>query len=150
MKFALLLLGAIVILSVVSARSLRKKRQSGVYLLPDGVELYLSAPLSSNFRCSDAGYYADIDNNCEIFHICDVQTTTEGIREVRQYSFACGNATMFNQMTLTCATPEESIPCSAAPQYYSINERLGREDIPFHTEEDLNELTRLTAARQQK
>ena len=115
-------------------------------MLPDGVEFILSGPLQSTFTCENAGYYADLDNNCEVFHICDVSINPEGEREVRQYSFACGNKTIFNQLTLTCALPDESIPCSAAPQFYRMNEKLGVENIPFHTEDDLLEAAKYIPA----
>lgn len=125
-------------LAVANAQTDRTKRQSGgELLLPDGVEFLLAAPLQSTFRCEGAGYYADIDNNCQIFHICDVQVNQEGLAEVRQYSFACGNQTIFNQLTLTCALPDDSIPCNLAPQFYPINQRIGQPNVLLHTEEEV-------------
>jgi len=42
-------------------------------------------------------------------------------------------------LTLTCSTPNEAVPCSAAPQFYRMNTKIGVENIPFHTDEDVNE-----------
>ena len=43
------------------------------YQLPADAETILSSvPISESFSCEGQpyGYYADTDNNCEIFHIC--------------------------------------------------------------------------------
>ena len=61
---------------------------SAAYALPDGSEFLLSGPLSTNFRCENAGYFADIDNNCQIFHVCDAQTYPDGTSELRQYTLS--------------------------------------------------------------
>ncbi|XP_074597547.1 uncharacterized protein LOC141852438 [Brevipalpus obovatus] len=138
-KFALIFIAivAVVYAQRTRTRTNRPIRQaSAELLLPDGVEFLLAAPLANTFRCEAAGYYADIDNNCQIFHICDVQLNSQGVTEVRQYSFACGNQTIFNQLTMTCASPEESIPCELAPNFYPLNQRIGQDRVLFHTEEE--------------
>ncbi|OQV14300.1 hypothetical protein BV898_11535 [Hypsibius exemplaris] len=51
----------------------------------------------SSFSCWDvqlSGYYADIDNRCQIFRYCDVNG--------RETSFLCPNTTVFNQVLLVC------------------------------------------------
>ena len=131
---------------VVAARTVRQKRQV-TYGLPDGIELILNSPLSTNFRCENAGYFADVDNNCQIFHICDAQTNPSGQTELRQYTFACGNQTIFNQFSLTCALPEDSVPCELAPQFYRLNERIGQPQTLLHQEEDLNDFLRSVPSR---
>lgn len=45
----------------------QKKREA--YELSDGVEFYVG-PIRRSFRCPGDGYYADMDNDCQIFHIC--------------------------------------------------------------------------------
>ncbi|XP_074597548.1 uncharacterized protein LOC141852439 [Brevipalpus obovatus] len=120
---------------------------SAAYALPDGSEFLLSAPLNTNFRCENAGYFADIDNNCQIFHVCDAQTYPDGTQELRQYTFVCGNQTIFNQFSLTCASPEESVPCEQAPQFYRLNERIGQPQVLFHQEEDVAEFARYAPQR---
>lgn len=124
-------------LVVVYARSIRQKRQ--VFLLPDNVDLVLNAPLVSTFRCDTPGYFADIENNCQLFHICDVQVGPNNVEEVRQYSFACGNLTVFNQFTMTCTVPDEAVPCGVAPQFYRYNEKIGQPETPIHSEADIAE-----------
>ncbi|XP_053207425.1 U-scoloptoxin(01)-Er1a-like [Panonychus citri] len=145
MKFSYVLFAIVIV--AVCARNVREKRQANTLLLPDGIEFILNAPLVSKFRCEAAGYYADIDNNCQLFHICDASTNPRGVAEIRQYTFACGNQTIFNQLTLTCSTPEESIPCEIAPQFYAINSKLGLEKTPLHTEEDLTNAAQYIPSR---
>lgn len=58
---------------VYSTSLVRNKRQSASkFLLPDGAEFILTSAIDSSFVCSDEGIYADINNNCEIFHICHI------------------------------------------------------------------------------
>lgn len=40
------------------------------YDLPDGAELIVG-PIKTTFKCPEKyGYWADVDNDCKIFHIC--------------------------------------------------------------------------------
>ncbi|KAL1429617.1 hypothetical protein MTO96_015996 [Rhipicephalus appendiculatus] len=61
----------LLILSFVAAHDiaeeLRMKRQT--YSLPHGSELLLE-PLTTRFICRHDGYFADVDNNCRVYHIC--------------------------------------------------------------------------------
>jgi hypothetical protein len=127
----------------------RNRRQSGAnYLLPDGAELILSKSIDSSFVCSDEGIYADINNNCEIFHICHVTERPDGSgADLRQYSFLCGNQTIFSQYSMTCATREEALPCEYAPEFYDLNKRVqeGRPDVHLHTEADVERFASLRA-----
>ena len=55
----------------------------------------MSAAIDSSYVCSDEGIYADINNNCEIFHICHITERADGSgADLRQYSFMCGNQTV--------------------------------------------------------
>lgn len=155
------------LIAIVYAGSLvRNKRQSGNFLLPDGAEFILSKSIDNSFVCSDEGIYADTNNNCQIFHVCHItgklfkQTNKknyfqhhfkyfnqftenpDGSADLRQYSFLCGNQTIFNQFSLTCATPEESVPCEYAPEFYDLNKRVqeGRADVLLHNEADIARL----------
>ena len=100
------------------------------YELPADSELLLSAPLQTTFSCDGRsyGYYADQDNNCEVFHVCLPITDDVGnALETAHFSFVCGNATVFSQESLTCATPEEAFPCEEAATLYDIvNSEFGR------------------------
>lgn len=59
------------------------------------------------------------------------------IQEWRHWTYACGNQTMFNQLTLTCAFIDEAIPCRHAPQFQYLNEVIHRPKEPFLTDADV-------------
>ncbi|QQP52933.1 Putative LOC100898776 [Caligus rogercresseyi] len=86
------------------------------YQLPADADLILDAPISTSFSCDGQayGYYADVDNNC--------QDDLGQIIETAQYSFVCGNQTVFDQQTLTCNHPEDAFPCQEAPGLYGAVE----------------------------
>lgn len=69
--------------------------------------------------------------------------------DLRQYSFMCGNQTIFNQFSMTCATREESLPCEYAPEFFELNKRVqeGRPDVLLHTEDDIIRLASYTEKR---
>ena len=68
-------------------------------------------------------YYADIDNNCEIFHIClPIEDDLGAVIETAQWSFVCGNGTIFDQQTLTCNYPTDAFPCEEAAALYGAVE----------------------------
>ncbi|KAM7282941.1 uncharacterized protein ISCGN_000138 [Ixodes scapularis] len=114
------------------ADDLRLKRQT--YSLPRGSELLLE-PLRTTFQCRHDGYFADIDNNCRVYHICTRSIET---RQLQRFSFLCGNLTMFNQLTLTCTRPEDSVPCRNAPAFFYVNDNIGIEDQPFLYDDDVS------------
>lgn len=97
-------------------------------------EEYLSAPLQTSFTCDGRsyGYYADVDNNCEVYHVCLPLEDDEGaVYQTAHFSFICGNQTVFNQETLTCASRDLSFPCAEAPSLYDIvNAEFGRVPEP--------------------
>merc|ERR1711868_200851 len=65
------------------------------------------------------GYFADVDNNCEVFHICYPLTDETGrITEYLKWSFFCGNGTVFDQEALVCNHPEDAFPCEESPSLY--------------------------------
>ncbi|XP_071538842.1 uncharacterized protein [Panulirus ornatus] len=99
--------------------------------LPSGARLLLG-DISTSFSCVDEpyGYYADQQNSCRIFHVCYPALFSSGRIETYQYSFMCGEGTVFDQKELTCVQAADAIPCSASSQYYSRNEDFGlTEDI---------------------
>ena len=93
-------------------------------------EFFLSSPLQTSFSCDNLpyGYYADVDNNCEVFHVClPIQDDIGALVETAHFSFICGNQTVFSQDTLTCSHPEEAFPCGEARSLYdSVNAEFGR------------------------
>ncbi|XP_075528916.1 uncharacterized protein LOC142560562 [Dermacentor variabilis] len=118
------------------------------YELPDGVEFVVGG-VQTTFQCERSGYFADVSNNCQLFHICN-EIYKDGSVEMQQYSFFCGNQTVFNQLSLTCAHPEESVPCQNAPDFFYINDNIGRIDTPIHTEDDLQRAAPLVPGFQQQ
>ena len=49
------------------------------YVLPDGSDS-LVANMKTTFSCDNLpyGYYADVDNDCKIFHVCQPITDADG------------------------------------------------------------------------
>ncbi|KAK2588993.1 hypothetical protein KPH14_001842 [Odynerus spinipes] len=101
-----------------------KQNQIGGLQLPDNATL-IRENIVDTFSCKDRiyGYYADIENDCQIFHVCLPQS-----RNVARYSFICPAETVFNQATFVCTRTEESIPCEESEKYYNLNEEIGKEE----------------------
>ncbi|XP_035224909.1 uncharacterized protein LOC118197504 [Stegodyphus dumicola] len=133
MKFLLL---SIVLFAAAYATPKRGKREA--FALPDSADI-LVGPVKTTFSCFYDGYYADVDNECQIFHVCHTVESEDGSRNIQQWSFLCGNQTIFNQLTLSCSDPEDAVPCSEATNFYSINDRINAEDteLNFLDEEDI-------------
>ncbi|XP_067119897.1 U-scoloptoxin(01)-Cw1a-like [Centruroides vittatus] len=133
MKFFAVL--ALICTSLVA--SLPRVRREA-YKLPDGAELIVGN-IQTTFTCEGYryGYYADIDNNCKIFHVCQTITHADDTTETLQWSFFCGNQTVFNQLSLTCAFPEDAVPCSDAKDFYYVNDNIGDENALFLTDNDV-------------
>ena len=56
--------------------------------------------LVDEFTCEGKvyGYYADVANECQIFHICYPVTYADGVEEMLKWSFICPNGTIFDQV----------------------------------------------------
>ena len=56
--------------------------------------------LVDEFTCDGRvyGYYADVANECQIFHICYPVTYADGIEEMLKWSFICPAGTIFDQV----------------------------------------------------
>ncbi|KAK7024221.1 hypothetical protein SK128_004555 [Halocaridina rubra] len=95
--------------------------------LPSGASLLLGS-IDTGFSCVNRpyGYYADQDNSCRIFHVCNPALFSSGKIQTYQYSFMCGEGTIFDQNELTCKMAYDATPCQDAPNYYSRNEEFGR------------------------
>lgn len=105
--------------------------------LPDGAEL-LVGDIRSTFSCPDRyGYFADIDTDCRVFHVCNPVAHPNGLSEMQHFSFVCGNQTIFDQLSLSCAYPEDAIPCKTARSFFYLNERVGQEEVDIHNENDI-------------
>ncbi|EZA50729.1 hypothetical protein DMN91_001401 [Ooceraea biroi] len=100
-----------------------KPPKTGGLLLPDNATL-IRENIVDTFSCQDRiyGYYADMENECQIFHVCMPQT-----RGAIRWSFICPGETVFNQATFVCTRTESSIPCEESEKYYVLNEEIGKE-----------------------
>lgn len=139
MKSAFFAFG-LVCLAVVIALPKKSNNRSkrAAYELPADAELVVGS-YQTTFSCEGFkyGYYADTDNECKIFHICHEVELADGTKQLNHWSFFCGNQTVFNQLTLTCAFPEEAVPCQNAKDFYYVNDNIGNEDAPFLTDDDV-------------
>ncbi|XP_076315772.1 uncharacterized protein LOC143228393 [Tachypleus tridentatus] len=115
-----------------------KEAKRAAFKLPDGAQLIVGN-INTDFSCDGLGYgyYADVTNKCQIFYVCVPSVLDNGDQTIYQYSFFCGNQTVFNQLTLTCVFQEEAIPCANAPDFYFVNDNIGIEDALFLTDDDV-------------
>lgn len=83
----------------------------------------------TSFTCAGrpAGYYADIETGCQVYHMCD------GLG--RQFSYSCPNTTLFQQRMLIC-DHWYMVNCSKAEMDYAANLLIGQRDKPFVGDEE--------------
>jgi len=85
------------------------------------------------------GYYADVANDCQLFHICYPVAYPDGQEEMFKWSFICPNQTIFDQANLVCSFPLDAIPCEEAPNFFdgpdSINSRFGEKITDDYSED---------------
>lgn len=75
--------------------------------------IYTEIPKTS-FDCKNQqfpGYYADVEAQCQVFHICALNTT---------FDFLCPNGTIFSQENLVCVWWNQ-FDCNSAPSLYGNN-----------------------------
>ncbi|XP_045477678.1 uncharacterized protein LOC123682901 [Harmonia axyridis] len=92
--------------------------------------------ISDSFQCDgrDYGYYADVDNDCQIFHVCLPITYSDGHNQTFRWSFICPEETVFNQEIFTCTRADESMDCSDSPRFYDLNRNFGNIEDETETE----------------
>ncbi|XP_013773748.1 uncharacterized protein LOC106458753 [Limulus polyphemus] len=75
------------------------------------------------FDCNTraVGFYADLEFDCKIFHMCDAYG--------RRVPYICPNETMFNQEFRICDW-SYSVNCADAPNWYYLNELTYATDPP--------------------
>ncbi|CAG9833973.1 unnamed protein product, partial [Diabrotica balteata] len=76
----------------------------------------------TNFTCVGkviGGYYADLETNCQMFHVCTIGL----LDEPTDIRFLCLNGTVFDQETRVCERIDE-VDCTKSEQYYSLNLEL--------------------------
>lgn len=81
-----------------------------------------------NCRGHRAGYYADPETGCQVYHMCD---TLE-----KQYSYLCPNHTLFNQKFMVC-DHWYMVDCSSATTFYDLNDHIG--EVPNSSGGDANQ-----------
>ncbi|KAK4881816.1 hypothetical protein RN001_005135 [Aquatica leii] len=76
------------------------------------------------FSCDHrpAGYYADLETGCQVYHMCD------GLG--RQFSYTCPNNTLFQQRMLIC-DHWYMVNCNKSEIDYTANLLIGQRNKPF-------------------
>ncbi|XP_037094779.1 vegetative cell wall protein gp1-like [Pollicipes pollicipes] len=89
--------------------------------LPGGSKTVLKDMPPSTFSCKDRpyGYYADIQADCQVFHICTPVVHADGFEQNLKHSLFCNNGTRFDQRTLTCREETLALPCDRSESYYA-------------------------------
>ncbi|CAH2083928.1 unnamed protein product [Euphydryas editha] len=84
--------------------------------------------ITDTFSCENRtyGYYADVDNECQIFHVCVPTQTPSGRNVTYKYSFICPKDTVFNQEVLVCTWERDALPCEESPNFYDLNMEIGK------------------------
>ena len=80
----------------------------------------------TSFSCANrvmGGYYADVETECQVFHICGGSNNVFGSIK---YSFVCPNGTVFHQQYFTCDW-WYNVDCQRAPDFYDLNNNIGLE-----------------------
>ncbi|XP_005176583.2 fibrous sheath CABYR-binding protein [Musca domestica] len=88
----------------------------------------IRADITDNFSCENKpyGYYADVENDCQIFHVCLPVTYADGKENTFRWSFICPEETVFSQDSFTCMRPEDmAISCEESLNYYELNRNFG-------------------------
>jgi len=91
--------------------------------------IYAEIPETS-FTCDgrvEGGYYADVEAECQPFHVCSVDSNTGGLVK---FSFLCPNGTLFNQEHFVCEY-WFNVDCSSAESFFNLNDNIG--DVPVNS-----------------
>jgi len=77
--------------------------------------------VETSFICDDKipGYYADLEGECQQYHIC----ASDGKSGQIKYSFLCPNGTLFNQQYFICDW-WFNVDCAAAEDFYFLNAEI--------------------------
>ncbi|XP_060651602.1 fibrous sheath CABYR-binding protein [Drosophila nasuta] len=88
----------------------------------------IRADITDSFSCANKsyGYYADVENDCQIFHVCLPVTYADGKENTFRWSFICPEETIFSQESFTCMRREDmTIECEESYRYYELNSNFG-------------------------
>lgn len=84
--------------------------------------------ITDSFSCEGKmyGYYADIENDCQIFHVCLPVVYSDGMEKNFRWSFICPEETVFSQEYFTCVRQEDlNFDCSDSEYFYDLNQNFG-------------------------
>ncbi|KAF8782756.1 hypothetical protein HNY73_013001 [Argiope bruennichi] len=67
---------------------------------------------------------------------------------MQQWSFMCGNQTVFNQFSFTCSNYDEAVPCGSSGEFFYLNGNLrAGPGVFFHNEQDVAKAASLIPGR---
>ncbi|KAF5304764.1 hypothetical protein FQA39_LY09541 [Lamprigera yunnana] len=131
MKFFLLLLPLMfcVVFGAPKLRVYPKQTAPQLLTLPSNATS-IRSEITDSFSCEGRsyGYYADTENDCQIFHVCMPFVYSDSRRQMFKWSFICPDDTVFNQEIFTCVNMDEAIDCMESPKFYSLNLHFGQID----------------------
>ena len=82
--------------------------------------------IQTGFSCVGKayGYYADIENNCQIYHVCQYSVNEKGEPTIYHYSYYCPANTRFDQRKLVCIPVDdvEILKCEDSHNFFPVNE----------------------------
>lgn len=103
--------------------------------LPVGSTKILGDKIDTSFDCSGRayGYYADVKNQCKVYHVCSPKTDEFGVRFYEHFSFVCAEGLIFDQRKITCVPSREaSHQCSDSERYFEkTSEQFHKEHESF-------------------
>ncbi|KAJ8704437.1 hypothetical protein PYW07_011625 [Mythimna separata] len=108
--------------------------------------------ITDTFSCENRtyGYYADVDNDCQVFHVCLPSQTPSGRNVTYRWSFICPKETVFNQAVLTCTREADSIDCQDSPEFYHLNMEMGKEPNKTEEAKDKKDNRKIQKRKQEK
>ena len=89
--------------------------------LPHGSTKILGDDIDTSFNCygRSYGYYADVKNQCKVYHVCSPKLDEFGKRFYEHYSFVCAEGLIFDQQKLTCVPSAQAYgECLHAEKFY--------------------------------
>ena len=106
---------------VVPSSSSSESPEADFLGLPIGSTKILGDKIDTSFDCTGKtyGYYADVKNQCKVYHVCSPKTDEFGVRFYEHYSFVCAEGLQFDQQKLTCVpSRESSISCLDSEKFF--------------------------------
>ncbi|KAF7265381.1 U-scoloptoxin(01)-Cw1a-like [Rhynchophorus ferrugineus] len=97
----------------------------------------IRSEITDSFSCEgrEYGYYADVENDCQLFHVCLPMRYQDGRSQIFRWSFICPEETVFNQEIFTCTRSDESIDCAESPRFYDLNRNFGNVEVEISATE---------------